>query len=92
MENQSDRLLKIGLEGFALIDEFYGRRPRRLPVVVVPRPQQLHQGPINQQALHVKEKTMVLDSSEAARKYGGIVQCYYYPGHGGNAKPRCNLA
>ncbi|KAF3456273.1 hypothetical protein FNV43_RR00923 [Rhamnella rubrinervis] len=109
MANQSDRLVKIGLEGFALIDEIYGpSRTRRLPATVAPEPQP-HQAylvaseGLNKQlrphglkvfnksvtqVTHMKETTMVLNSHEAARKYGGIVYYYHYhDGHGGNGKP-----
>jgi hypothetical protein len=36
MARQADRLAKIGLEGFAAIDEHFGRAKRRPPVLKVP--------------------------------------------------------
>ena len=84
MANHSDRLVKIGLEGFALINEVYGRRTRRPPAAVATEPQP--HWVIISQVTQMKVTTMILNSHEAARNYDGIVY-YYHCGHGGNGKP-----
>ena len=68
MARQADRLYRIGLEGFALIDERHGC-PRR------PSPAQEHQ----QQRYDYREiqvpmtKKDVINNKEAAKRYGGVV-------------------
>lgn len=60
MARQADRLIKIGLEGFAAIDESFGRA-KRPPVLKIPNPHPPSQIPV----------TKVIDSDEAAQLYGG---------------------
>ena len=68
MARQADRLYRIGLEGFALIDEWHGC-PRR------PSPAQEH----HQQRYDYREiqvpmtKKDVINNKEAAKRYGGVV-------------------
>ncbi|KAG4990474.1 hypothetical protein JHK82_023977 [Glycine max] len=77
MAPQQD-LVKIGLEGFELIDRFYGapiRRPANNNVG------KQRQGRWGVQATHQshKEEPVVINSKEAASKFGGIMVVNYYP-------------
>uniref|UniRef100_A0A2K1ZKY0 Uncharacterized protein n=1 Tax=Populus trichocarpa TaxID=3694 RepID=A0A2K1ZKY0_POPTR len=65
MARQADRLIKIGLEGFAAIDESFGRA-KRPPVLKIPNPHPPSQIPV----------TKVIDSDEAAQlnsMVGGVI-------------------
>ncbi|KAG4946334.1 hypothetical protein JHK87_042341 [Glycine soja] len=75
MAPQQD-LVKIGLEGFDLIDRFYGAPIRRPANVSKQR-----QGRSGVQATHQnhKEEPVVINSREAASKFGGIMVVNYYP-------------
>ncbi|KAK7412918.1 hypothetical protein VNO78_04678 [Psophocarpus tetragonolobus] len=74
MAHQSD-LVKIGLEGFDLIDRFYGA-PIRRPVA---NGGKQRQGRWGVQATQNHKEDTVLNSKEAASKFGGIVVMNYYP-------------
>ncbi|QCE13293.1 hypothetical protein DEO72_LG11g286 [Vigna unguiculata] len=64
MAHESD-LVKIGLEGFDLIERFYGAAaPMRRPG--------------NMKQRH-KEEHAVINSKEAASKFGGIMIVNYFP-------------
>ena len=67
--NMADRLVKIGQEGFAAIDEHFGRAKRRPPVMKVP-----YAHPTYYYA------TEVIDSNEAAQRYKGRVYVDYPKG------------
>ncbi|KAG5236030.1 hypothetical protein OIU77_015031 [Salix suchowensis] len=67
MNRQADRLSRIGLEGFAAIDEHFGRAKRRPPAPKVPYIPQTNPIPA----------TKVIDSSEAAQRYNGKVYINY---------------
>ncbi|KAJ6770965.1 hypothetical protein OIU74_017413 [Salix koriyanagi] len=58
MNRQADRLARIGLEGFAAIDEHFGRAKRRPPAPKVPYVPQINPIPA----------TKVIDSGEAAQR------------------------
>jgi hypothetical protein len=70
MARQADRLAKIGLEGFAAIDE----AKRRPPVMKVP-----YAHPTYYYANQIPA-TEVIDSNEAARRYKGRVYIDYPKG------------
>ncbi|KDP27840.1 hypothetical protein JCGZ_18920 [Jatropha curcas] len=76
MARQADRLYKVGLEGFSLIDEWYGR-PKR--VVSWQHPEQKPRSSSNEYDNHVmqfprsKMETTAFTSEEAAQFYGGVV-------------------
>ncbi|KAJ6323423.1 hypothetical protein OIU76_010850 [Salix suchowensis] len=60
MNRQADRLSRIGLEGFAAIDEHFGRAKRRPPAPkVVPYVPQINPIPA----------AKVIDCSEAAQRF-----------------------
>ena len=68
MARQAERLYKIGLEGFALIDEWYGY-PRRSST-----PQEHHQQRYDYGGIQVPMMKMdVINNKEAAKHYGGVV-------------------
>ncbi|KAL9353539.1 hypothetical protein Peur_056219 [Populus x canadensis] len=69
MARQADRLVKIGQEGFAAIEEQFGRAKRRPPVMKVP-----YAHPTYYYA------TEVIDSNEAAQRYKGRVYIDYPKG------------
>ncbi|WVZ18895.1 hypothetical protein V8G54_006217 [Vigna mungo] len=64
MAHESD-LVKIGMEGFDLIDRFYGAQLRR--------------GSNVKQRQNHKEESAVINSKEAASKFGGIMVVNYFP-------------
>ncbi|KAG6758809.1 hypothetical protein POTOM_035270 [Populus tomentosa] len=66
MARQADRLAKIGQEGFAAIDEHFGRAKRRPPVMKVPyaHPTYYYVHQANQ-----IPATKLIDSNEAAQRY-----------------------
>ncbi|KAJ6719864.1 hypothetical protein OIU79_007486 [Salix purpurea] len=68
MARQADRLYRIGLEGFALIDEWNGC-PRR------PSPAQEHQQQrYDYRGIQVPMTKMdFISNKEAAKRYGGVV-------------------
>ncbi|PON88239.1 hypothetical protein TorRG33x02_160680 [Trema orientale] len=74
MATQTDRLARIAAEGFAMIDELYGR-PRR-PVMRNPLgqgqggPHSPYQG---NQVPYVPRMAEPVSSQEAAKKYGGYM-------------------
>lgn len=61
MARQADRLVKIGLEGFAAIDESFGRAKRPPVLKMIPNAHPTSQIPA----------TKVINSNEAAQIYGG---------------------
>ncbi|KAJ6430880.1 hypothetical protein OIU84_018395 [Salix udensis] len=61
MNRQADRLARIGLEGFAAIDEHFGRAKRRPPAPKVPFVPQINPIPAPK----------VVDSGEAAQRFKG---------------------
>ncbi|KAK7303754.1 hypothetical protein RJT34_14668 [Clitoria ternatea] len=61
-------LVKIGLEGFALIDTFYGGRQRQ-------QGRWGFQGTTQDHCC--KEEAVVINSKDAASKYGGIMVVNY---------------
>ncbi|KAL2340969.1 hypothetical protein Fmac_008909 [Flemingia macrophylla] len=67
MAPQKD-LVNIGLEGFDIIDRFYGAPNRRPP-----------KGRWGVQATQNHKEEPVLTSKEAASKFGGIMVMNYYP-------------
>jgi hypothetical protein len=74
MARQADRLAKIGLEGFAAIDEHFGRAKRRPPVLKVP-----YAHPTYYYANQIPA-TEVIDTNEAAQRYKGRVYLDYPKG------------
>lgn len=68
MANQ-ENLVKIGQEGFSMVDDFYGqtRRSESLP--------QTHENPV--QKSYPKWRNVAtsrtIDCNQAAKKYGGVV-------------------
>jgi hypothetical protein len=74
MARQADRLAKIGLEGFAAIDEHFSRAKRRPPVLKVPNAH-----PTYYYANQIPA-TEVIDSNEAAQRYKGRVYLDYPKG------------
>ncbi|KAL3577509.1 hypothetical protein D5086_019013 [Populus alba] len=62
MARQADRLVKIGQEGFAAIDEHFGWAKRRPPVMKVPYAHPTY---------YYVPATEVIDSNEAAQRYKG---------------------
>ncbi|KAL9410253.1 hypothetical protein AB3S75_044089 [Citrus x aurantiifolia] len=81
-ERQKDKLVEVGLEGFALLDEFYGcpkKSGGRLPTT--------HQGNDHQcqihrqyhqynyynqyQVINIRDREPVINSDQAAQFYGG---------------------
>ena len=68
--SETDRLARIGLEGFAAIDELFGRPKGRPPVRKVPIYYNDHQG-------NKIPATEVIDSNEAAQRYKGKVHTDY---------------
>ncbi|KAK9182287.1 hypothetical protein WN944_025430 [Citrus x changshan-huyou] len=73
VDHNTDKLVKVALEGFALLDEFYGR-PRRSGGMLNPttstydhHQSYVYQGP---QAITVREP--VIDSTQAAVFYDGV--------------------
>ncbi|KAG6736924.1 hypothetical protein POTOM_060131 [Populus tomentosa] len=77
MARQADRLAKIGQEGFAAIDEHFGRAKRRPPVMKVPyaHPAYYYVHQANQ-----IPATKLIDSNEAAQRYKGRVYIDYPKG------------
>ncbi|PON61952.1 LOW QUALITY PROTEIN: hypothetical protein PanWU01x14_141540 [Parasponia andersonii] len=81
MATQTDRLARIAAEGFAMIDELYGR-PR--PVMRNPlgqgqgEPHSSYQG---NQVPYVSRMAGPVSSQEATKKYGGYMT--YKNQHGG---------
>ncbi|KAK7354830.1 hypothetical protein VNO80_20343 [Phaseolus coccineus] len=73
MAHQSD-LAKIGLEGFDLIERFYGAPMRRPGNVKQRQGRWGVQPPQNH-----KEEPAVINSKEAASKFGGIMVVNYFP-------------
>ncbi|KAL9390584.1 hypothetical protein Peur_019189 [Populus x canadensis] len=71
MARQADRLVKIGQEGFAAIDEHFGRAKRRPPVMKVPYAHLTY---------YYVPATEVIDSNEAAQRYEGRVYIDYPKG------------
>ncbi|RDX57925.1 hypothetical protein CR513_62799, partial [Mucuna pruriens] len=71
MAPQSD-LAKIGLEGFDLIDRFYGAPTRR------PKQRQARWG-VQATQNHAHKEEPAINSKEAASKFGGIMVVNYYP-------------
>jgi len=84
--NTKEKLMKVGMEGFAMVDECYGRKATRLntPQRPPPPPQQfLHRYQYQPQESHVyvvmkcssptKDASASLDSYEAANIYGGTL-------------------
>jgi len=70
--NMADRLVKIGQEGFAAIDEHFGRaKSRRPPVMKVPYAHPTY---------YYVPATEVIDSNEAAQRYKGRVYVDYPKG------------
>ena len=67
MSRQADHLARIGMEGFAAIDEQFGRAKWWPPAPKVPYVPQTNQIPA----------TKVIDSSEAAQRYNGKVYINY---------------
>lgn len=63
------KLVKVGLEAFAMLDDYYGRPNRRADK------QYIHQG--NQVP---KKQPAEISSKKAAEKYGGIVVMEYTNG------------
>ncbi|KAJ6719865.1 hypothetical protein OIU79_007487 [Salix purpurea] len=61
MNRQADRLARIGLEGFAAIDEHFGRAKRRPPAPKVPYVPQINPIPA----------AKVIDCIEAAQRFKG---------------------
>ncbi|KAG6736740.1 hypothetical protein POTOM_060367 [Populus tomentosa] len=78
MARQADRLAKIGQEGFAAIDEHFGRAKRRPPVMKVPyaHPAYYYVHQANQ-----IPATKLIDSNEAAQRYKGRVYIDYPKGN-----------
>ena len=70
MSRQTDRLARIGLEGFAAIDEVFGQAKGRPPVRKVPNYYIVHQ-------VNKIPATEVIDSNEAAQRYKGKVHTDY---------------
>ncbi|KAJ6889799.1 hypothetical protein NC651_023521 [Populus alba x Populus x berolinensis] len=68
MARQADRLLKIGQEGFAAIDEHFGR-PRYRPTVM--------KVPYAHPTYYYVRATEVIDINEAAQRYKGRVYLDY---------------
>ncbi|KAF9673263.1 hypothetical protein SADUNF_Sadunf10G0006100 [Salix dunnii] len=66
MSRQTDRLARIGLEGFAAIDELFGQAKGRPPVRKVPTYYIVHQ-------VSKIPATEVIDSNEAAQRYKGKI-------------------
>ena len=81
MAQEADRLFEIGLEGFALIDEWYGHQPTRTTAKRLPCPKDQHQQAYDHFQLarfpRQKMEVTVLTSQEAARYYGGFVIMEY---------------
>jgi hypothetical protein len=77
MARQADRLVKIGPEGFAAIDEHFGRAKRRPPIMKVPyaHPTYYYVHQANQ-----IPATKLIDSNEAAQRYNGKVYIDYPKG------------
>ncbi|KAJ6889792.1 hypothetical protein NC651_023514 [Populus alba x Populus x berolinensis] len=77
MARQADRLAKIGQEGFAAIDEHFGRAKRRPPVMKVPyaHPTYYYVHQANQ-----IPATKLIDRNEAAQRYKGRVYIDYPKG------------
>ena len=71
MARQADRLVKIGQEGFAAIDEHFGRAKRRPTVMKVPYAHPTY---------YYVPATEVIDSNEAAQRYKGRVYVDYPKG------------
>ncbi|KAJ6889793.1 hypothetical protein NC651_023515 [Populus alba x Populus x berolinensis] len=71
MARQADRLVKIGQEGFAAIDEHFGRAKRRPPVMMVPYAHPTY---------YYVPATEVIDSNEAAQRYKGRIYIDYPKG------------
>ena len=71
MARQADRLVKIGQEGFAAIDEHFGRAKTRPPVMKVPYAHPTY---------YYVPATEVIDSNEAAQRYKGRVYVDYPKG------------
>ena len=71
-----DQLVKIGLEGFDLIDKVCGPRPPRRSSGGVPYPRQ---GRWGFQAFNGKneEEAVIINSKDAARRYHGVVVVSY---------------
>ncbi|KAG6756943.1 hypothetical protein POTOM_037242 [Populus tomentosa] len=68
---KADRLVKIGQEGFAAIDEHFGRPRYRPPVMKVPYAHPTY---------YYVRATEVIDSNEAAQRYKGRVYLDYPKG------------
>jgi len=77
MARQADLLVKIGREGFAAIDEHFGRAKRWPPVMKVPcaHPTYYYVHQANQ-----IPATKLIDSNEAAQRYNGRVYIDYPKG------------
>ena len=75
MARQADRLVKIGPEGFAAIDEHFGRAKRRPPIMKVPyaHPTYYYVHQANQ-----IPATKLIDSNEAAQRYNGKVFFFFF--------------
>ncbi|KAI9386317.1 hypothetical protein POPTR_010G007910v4 [Populus trichocarpa] len=71
MARQADRLVKIGQEGFATIDEHFVRAKRRPPVMQVPYAHPTY---------YDVPATEVINSNEAAQRYKGRVYVDYPKG------------
>ena len=71
MARQEHRLVKIGQEGFAAIDEHFGRAKRRPPVMKVPYAHPTY---------YYVPATEVIDSNEAAQRYKGRIYVDYPKG------------
>ncbi|KAG6758814.1 hypothetical protein POTOM_035275 [Populus tomentosa] len=72
MARQADRLVKIGQEGFAAIDEHFGQaRWPRPPVMKVPYAHPTY---------YYVPATEVIDSNEAAQRYKGRIYVDYPKG------------
>jgi len=77
MARQADLLVKIGREGFAAIDEHFGRAKRWPPVMKVP-----HAHPTYYYVHQANQipATILIDSNEAAQRYNGRVYIDYTKG------------
>ncbi|TKY72567.1 hypothetical protein E2542_SST01308 [Spatholobus suberectus] len=77
MEPHPD-LVKIGLEGFDLIDRFYGAPTRRPSNVGFTGRQRQGRWGVQATKDHKKEEP-VINSKEAVSKFGGFMVVNYYP-------------
>ncbi|KAL5782235.1 hypothetical protein ACOSP7_007264 [Xanthoceras sorbifolium] len=72
---QNDDLLKVGTEGFAMVDDICGRQRNWISPPPTPTPQHLHHGYqyYQQQSYLYRGPQVVIDSNQAAQLYGGTV-------------------